>query len=284
MKTCTSVSGGQTSAYLAANYPTDYNVFALVRIEDMACRYPDEVLRKRVEDRIGADFIATAEDDKIIRTLFELEQYIGREIKWVTGPTFEQSIASSCGYLPNVTKRYCTTKMKLEPIFKWWQSLAIDPIIMQIGFRANESKRSIKMKRRQNAEGLIEHKTVIGNLPDGRNKWGKIAWQRPIFPLIRGGILKDTIVNYWRGKPVTFAPYNNCVGCFHRNPPFLKLMFNEHPEKMNWFASQEGGENGYWKSVNGEVIPYTRIRRMLSQIDLDYSDFTSCDAGYCEPL
>lgn len=282
--TCTSISGGQTSAYLAANYPTDYNVFALVRIEDMACRYPDETLRKRVEDRIGADFIATAEDDKTIRTIFDLEQFIGRDIKWVTGPTFEQSIASASGYLPNVMKRYCTTKMKLEPIFKWWKSLAIDPISMQIGFRANESKRASKMKRRQNQDGLIEHKTAIGILPDGRNKWGKIAWQRPVFPLIRDGILKDQIVNYWRGKPVTFAPFNNCVGCFHRNPAFLKLMFNEHPDKMNWFASQEGGENGYWKSVNGEVIPYARIRRMLSQIDLDYSDFTSCDAGYCEPL
>ena len=34
MKTATSVSGGMTSAYVAANYPSDYLVFALVRIED----------------------------------------------------------------------------------------------------------------------------------------------------------------------------------------------------------------------------------------------------------
>ena len=32
-----SVSGGQTSAYIAANYPADYNVFALVRTNDKNC-------------------------------------------------------------------------------------------------------------------------------------------------------------------------------------------------------------------------------------------------------
>ena len=30
---CT-VSGGKTSAYVASKYPSDYNVFSLVRIED----------------------------------------------------------------------------------------------------------------------------------------------------------------------------------------------------------------------------------------------------------
>jgi hypothetical protein len=34
MKTVTSVSGGQSSAYIAANYPSDFLVFALVCIED----------------------------------------------------------------------------------------------------------------------------------------------------------------------------------------------------------------------------------------------------------
>ena len=31
MITVNSVSGGKTSAYIAANYPADYDVFALVR-------------------------------------------------------------------------------------------------------------------------------------------------------------------------------------------------------------------------------------------------------------
>ena len=50
MKTINSLSGGKTSSYIAANYPADYDVFALVRIEDSNCKFPVEKIRKEVED------------------------------------------------------------------------------------------------------------------------------------------------------------------------------------------------------------------------------------------
>ena len=34
MITVNSISGGKTSAYIAANYKADYNVFSLVRTDD----------------------------------------------------------------------------------------------------------------------------------------------------------------------------------------------------------------------------------------------------------
>ena len=46
MKTVNSISGGKTSAYIAANYPADYNVFALVRTDDKSCMYPDAKVRQ----------------------------------------------------------------------------------------------------------------------------------------------------------------------------------------------------------------------------------------------
>ena len=66
MKTLNSLSGGKTSSYIAANYPADYDVFSLVRVEDKNCKFPDEKIRKEVEDRIQAPFIGTAEDDMIV--------------------------------------------------------------------------------------------------------------------------------------------------------------------------------------------------------------------------
>ena len=90
MKTINSLSGGKTSSYIAANYPADYDVFSLVRIEDSNCKFPDEKIRKEVEDRIQAPFIATAEQDTIIYTMLDLEQHICRKIHWVTGRTFDE--------------------------------------------------------------------------------------------------------------------------------------------------------------------------------------------------
>lgn len=62
----TSLSGGKTSSYMALHYPTDYNVFALVTIEAPSCSPKDKELVKWVSDKIGKDFIATAEDDKTL--------------------------------------------------------------------------------------------------------------------------------------------------------------------------------------------------------------------------
>ena len=95
MKTVNSLSGGKTSSYIAANYPADYDVFALVRTDDKNCIYPDKKLRQEVEDRIQAPFIGTLEDDTIIHTMLDLEQYIGRKITWVTGKTFDETIITT---------------------------------------------------------------------------------------------------------------------------------------------------------------------------------------------
>tara|TARA_A100001515_G_scaffold137633_1_gene130408 strand:+ start:118 stop:315 length:198 start_codon:yes stop_codon:yes gene_type:complete len=63
MKRVNLISGGKTSAYIAANYVADFYVFALVRIEDNKSKFKDKKIRQQVEDRIQAPFIATAEDD-----------------------------------------------------------------------------------------------------------------------------------------------------------------------------------------------------------------------------
>ena len=121
MKTINSLSGGKTSSYIAANYPADFNVFALVTTNDQNCLFPEQKLRQIVSDKIGREFIGTLEDDKIIYTMLDLEQYIGKKIDWVAGKTFDE-ITNRNGkkYLPNVTQRFCTTEMKLQPIFDWW--------------------------------------------------------------------------------------------------------------------------------------------------------------------
>jgi len=279
MKTVNSLSGGKTSAYIAAHYPADYDVFALVRIEDENCRFKDEKIRREIEDRIQAPFIGTAEEDAIIYTMLDLEQYIGREISWVTGLTFDEVVRTKGGWLPNKLHRYCTTNMKLIPIFEWWYKEIGEPANMRIGFRANEQRRAKKMIERKNENGLLEIKATVSKHPDGRNKWQVFEWQAPSFPLITDNIYKDTIEEYWKDKPVRFAWMNNCVGCFHRNEILLKKMFERNPEKMQWFADQEIGRGGKgtWKTG----VTYEQIKNYKLQFELFEDDFDECDSGYC---
>jgi hypothetical protein len=88
MKTVNSISGGKTSSYLAKHYPADYNLFSLVRIEDKNCTPKDKKLVQLVSDKIGTEFIATAESDLTLKVVLDLEQVIGSEIKWLIGDTF----------------------------------------------------------------------------------------------------------------------------------------------------------------------------------------------------
>ena len=280
MKTLNSLSGGKTSSYIAANYPADYDVFSLVRVEDQNCKFPDEKIRREVEDRIQAPFVGTAEDDMIIYTMLDLEQYIGRPITWVTGRTFDEiTTRKDKVYLPNKVQRFCTIEMKIEPMFYWWAENIGEPIETRIGFRANEMRRAKNMLDRCNADGLTEFKATFEKLPDGRNKWQNVPYQKPAFPLIEAGLFKDTIEEYWKDKPVRFAWMNNCVGCFHKNPMLLKKMWEKHPNKLEWFAKRER------ESINGATwrsdITYDEVKAWNAQFELFDDDFNECDSGYC---
>ena len=280
MKTVNSLSGGKTSSYIAANYPADYNVFSLVRTSDKNCMFPDKKIRQEVSDRLGTEFIGTLEEDMIIYTMLDLEQFIGSKIDWVTGKTFDDLILrNGKKYLPNVTQRFCTTEMKLQPLFDWWRKGINEVVEMRIGFRANEGSRAKTMLSKTNENGNSTFKTIVGKRKS-QNKWADIEWQKPRFPLIEDNIFKDKVEKYWIDKNVRFAYMNNCVGCFHRNEVLLKLMSDKHPNKFQWFINAEQ-ETGYNVRTFKNGVTYDRIKDSLKQTQLFEDDFNECDSGYC---
>jgi len=280
MKTCNSLSGGKTSSYIAVHYPADYNVFALVRTNDKNCLFPDAKIRQIVSDKIGTEFIGTLEEDTIIYTMLDLEQFIGKKIDWVTGKTFDEIIVrGDKKYLPNVTIRFCTIEMKLDPINKWWWDNIQETVEMRIGFRANEIIRASRMNEKCDKNSILWQKFVVGQHESGRNKWKNFPMRIPKFPLIENPTFKDKIEEYWKDKPVRFAYLNNCVGCFHRNEILLNKMCRKQPNKMQWFIDQELTSNSPrgWKMG----ITYEKIKNYKMQTELFDEDFNDCDSGYC---
>ena len=85
MKTVNSISGGKTSAYIAVHYPADYEVFSLVCIDDKNCKPKDTLINTYVNLKLEkfapeyGEFIATAEDDKTLYAMMDLEQILGRD-------------------------------------------------------------------------------------------------------------------------------------------------------------------------------------------------------------
>lgn len=280
MITVNTVSGGKTSSYIAANYPADYNVFSLVRTDDKRCMFPDDKIRQQVSDRLGTEFIGTLEDDTIIYTMLDLEQYIGKKIEWVTGKTFDEVIDKGGGTLPDPMRRYCTTEMKMKPMFEWWRNNVNIPCEFRLGFRANETRRAKRTLGKVNSNGFLEMKAIVGKRGT-LNKWADIEWQKPTFPLIEDNIYKDNIEQYWKDKNVRFAYMNNCVGCFHKTPMLIKKMYEKHPNKINWFASKERVKHKKDVWYKDKNLSFKDIIKWKTQTELFDDDFNECDSGYC---
>ena len=275
MITVNSLSGGKTSSYIAKHYPANVNVFALVRTNDKSVLFPDKKIRQIVSDRIGFEFIGTLEEDAIIYTMLDLEQFLGQGINWISPKTFEDVIYKAGNYLPNVITRFCTSKMKVEPIAEYLYEKNVTPCEMRIGFRANEQRRAFKMLDK--AQDGIEYFKFKVAEKNGRNKWKLLPYRKATFPLIEDGIFKDKIEEYWKDKPVRFAYQNNCVGCFHRNEIMLKHMSKKATKQFDWFVNIEKQTGNTFK--NG--ITYEKIKKHKLQLDLFDDDFNECDSGYC---
>lgn len=271
------------------HFPADYNLFALVRIDAPDAQPKDPWIKQYVQDKLGCDFVATAEDDVIFYTLADLEQFTGQEITWVSNPSFDDIIANH-NILPSLFRRFCTTEMKVLPIAKWIHSNIGEIVNLRLGFRAGEDYRVQRKIESANTEGLEEAKWIVGKHKNGNNKWQTHAYAKYSFPLHKHGIFNDQIREYWRDKPVRFAERNNCVGCFHRNPMLLNLISKKFPEKYAWFESVEG--NGKTRrNKQGKVMKsntfrsdgsYEDFRQHKTQLTLeDMAGFADCDTGYC---
>ena len=279
MKTVNSISGGKTSSYLAKHFPADINIFSLVRIDDkdnLWMKGKDEKIRQIVSDKLGKEFIGTAEMDEIIYTILDLEQFIGAEITWVTGKSFEEIIKQNYGYLPNKMTRYCTVEMKLKPIFNWLQQNTELPVEMRIGFRPNEISRAETVLKRADENGIEFFNTIIGKRKT-QNKWGLVPYRKVTFPLIENNIQKDIIYNYWNDKNIRFAYRNNCVGCVNRQPLMISHMASKDLDKVKWFEKQETKTGNRFLSD----VSFNQILKFGTQSSFFDDDFNECDSGFC---
>jgi hypothetical protein len=271
MKTVNSLSGGKTSSYIAIHYPADYNVFALVHVEDPKLTPKDKKLVQMVSDKIGMEFIGTAESDLTLKVLFDLEQEIGKEIIWVKEMSFEELIKQRSG-IPNKMWRFCTTEMKMMPIFHWWLQNIGEIVSMRIGFRLDEFERSEKLTT------TVKYRRSQSLTGTKRYSWDEIEWRVGSFPLIDDGLTHYDIVKYWdKRHEYKFPNSSNCLGCFWKSPQELRQNWEEEPIKMQWFADQENKMGNQFKTE----ISMKDIKKMGLQHSMFFGGGSCQSEGYC---
>jgi hypothetical protein len=274
MKTINSLSGGKTSSYMAKHYPADYNLFALVRIEDRRCTPKDKSIVKYVSDKIGMEFIATAESDLTLYVMRDLEQMIGSEIIWVTDVSFDELVKKRKA-LPNMMQRFCTTEMKMMPIADWWFKNINEKVQMQVGFRYDEKERADRFR--------TDIKIKVGKHSNGNNKWQEFNWRVGKFPLIENKVTHLQVAQWANSTDLIFPPDSNCVGCFWKPLQQLRKNWDNEPLKMQWFADIENANFSKRTKVQRwkNEANYQQIKTIGLQQDFNFGTGSGCQAGFC---
>jgi hypothetical protein len=230
----------------------------------------DQYLRQKIEDKIGQEFIGTTEHEKTLRVVFDLEQYIGREITWVVGESFDDLIDRK-NYLPNRIARFCTENMKIKPTFDFWFKYIGEIVEFRIGYRKGEENRigrfseTYKYRKSQNNHGKFQY------------NWETIKWRVGRYPLIEDDVTHFHIKEYWKDKGIDFPDDSNCAGCFFKSPNQLRHNWDTSPAQMKWFSEQEKKIGAKFKKEG----TMDRFRELPINLKMQLGEGPGCDAGEC---
>lgn len=279
MKTVNSLSGGKTSSYIAVHYPADYELFALCCIEcHNAGRDIDKRMRHMVNDKLQKycphypEFVATSEDPKILKTMFDLEQMIGREIIWLRGIGWEDMVRLKKA-IPNQFKRFCTTMMKMQPIFEFLYKYTELPVRMRIGFRYDEMERAERLRESFKFAYKCEWQE---NSCRWVQRWKEIDWRVGEFPLIDDRITHYHVQKFWESKEIVFPEDSNCQNCFWKRPEQLRKNFENNPPIMWWSLILEELQGNTFKNMS-----LRKIHDLPIQLNFFYGTGAGCQAGFC---
>lgn len=309
MVTVNSLSGGKTSSYMGIHYPADVNIFACVCIDYPDATPKDTKVLQYCLDKLDGNFIASAESEKTLKIMMQLEQKLGKEIVWVRGKSFDE-IIDGAGCLPTWNRRFCTTDMKILPIFEYIYP-RYGVVKERIGYRIDESHRAYGNQEKvnifelidlfggvQQAKDVIKIKyrkidSVMVKYPLSQNTFGSkihnlsdVLWAKKEYPLIDDNIDRIEINRYWRQFPeFDFPSVSNCAGCHHKNPETIHRQFIEEPDIMEWFVLQEQKKKGLGAKIHtwhDDMISYYEKKNMsFSEILALEMPTGSCDSGYC---
>ena len=219
--TCISFSGGRTSAYMLwrvlqsnGGLPPEAVVcFANTGKEDEA------TLRfvKRVSDEWSVPIVWLEFRDTEQR--FEIVSF---ETASRNGEPFEELIRKR-NYLPNPVTRFCTIDLKIRTIGRY---------LLSIGFAETKTE--------------AENMSMIGMRVDEQRRAAKIADKSRI-PLVRSGITKQDVGDFWRSQPFDLelpnnngvTMHGNCDLCFLKGGAQILSLIQEKPERAVWWAKME---------------------------------------------
>lgn len=174
--------------------------------------------------------------------------------------------------LPNWKERWCTDRLKVQPMTDFAASIGLVPgeYTEVIGLRYDEGHRILK------------------GMENAEKRGRKCAW-----PLSRARVTKADVMAFWRGQPFDLGlePWEgNCDLCFLKGRGIKKRIIRDDPSRAEWWQRNESlhkgkQERGWFDkrdSISGLLAEVERQPTFFDPIDdLEYD--TECGLT-CAPL
>src|SRR5690606_11059585 len=196
-----------------------------------------------------------------------------REIVWVRGMGWEQMLRFKKA-IPNMSKRFCTTIMKMQAIFELLYMNFELPVKMRIGYRWDEMERAERFTETWKYSTECEYREKSDTWI---HRWKEMVWREGEFPLVDDKIIHYHIQEFWKDKGIVFPVDSNCLNCFWKDPQQLRKNFDDHPPIMYWAAIQEELMHRTFKDKNSLL----EISKMGIQLDFMFGTGSGCQAGFC---
>jgi len=232
---------------MAARFPADFNVFAVVCSDNKLTAPKDFGLFSAIKQRLSSfddefgEFIGSPEDALTFRVVLDLEQKIGARIDWIRGESFE-ALVKRKSILPNMEWRICTTETKMQPIARYiYEQTGGGKVINRVGIRIDEAQR---IKTEGHRTQTIKLRFPKG--ANGRHKHLDYEFAEASYPLVfdwKGNLspVRKSVIYQWANQSgLIFPDSSNCQWCFHKNP--LELLGNQqrNPDIIEAGAQLEG--------------------------------------------
>jgi 3'-phosphoadenosine 5'-phosphosulfate sulfotransferase (PAPS reductase)/FAD synthetase len=259
---CISFSGGRTSAYMLwrvlqsnSGLPADALVcFANTgREEEATLRFVQDCAEQWGVPLHWIEY-------RRAKPYFALTDFAGAARD---GEPFAELIRSKM-YLPNPMTRFCTSELKIRPMFRWLRDTGrlADGLDMMVGIRADEMRRVVKMRNGKNSESA-----KITNL----------------VPLADAGVTVGTVQAFWAVQPfnLELPTYNgrtlagNCDLCFLKPAAQVASLIREKPARAIWWVAQEDYAKSIQNTPGSRGIRFRWDRpsyAQMAQITIDQAD------------
>ena len=128
-----------------------------------------------------------------------------------------QAVCRAKAMLPNVTMRFCTTELKVQPV-NWWTH--------------------------RDLSWPYKFHNVLGMRYDEPKRWAKAMMEecRSVYPMALDGTTKADVERFWDASPFDLGIHSdegNCDLCFLKGKGKLIRLIRANPSRAAWWVALE---------------------------------------------